>query len=225
MLQLICITIENVVCVMDCCDVVRDLSEEVYKLHCDFSGNFFSDHPSYYTRYTNLKKLSISQIRSDDFFMFELIPDYMAKLNDSITLSEGLTNLQFEYGSHFRFRTKLPNTTEEKIENYFNKSKRFGDFYVSGTINDLLGIRIVLPGVNDEQDKINCCLENLRDRHVISRFYQRNDGDYHASHCYFQRDNKCFPWELQIWDTDDELVNNREHIRHENERKKGVELT
>ena len=54
----------------------------------------------------------------------------------------------------------------------------------------------------------------------VSRYYTRSsDGKYYGIHCYFQTCNKFFPWELQIWDEEDRMINYREHKRHELERK------
>ncbi len=81
-----------------------------------------------------------------------------------------------------------------------------------------LGIRLVACGINDNMEEIINLLDQKKDNKIISRYYHRDDGKYHAIHCYFKKDNYSFPWELQLWDELDKKANLEDHVRHEKEK-------
>jgi len=120
---------------------------------------------------------------------------------------------RLEYDLNFQYRIKAVTVVSTKIAYNYGKHR-----YVSKIINDLFGARIVLSGTEAQQERLDRLLQRLKDSQVISRYYTRHDGKYHATHCYFQSDNRYFPWELQIWDKKRELKNYSEHVRHEKER-------
>lgn len=95
---------------------------------------------------------------------------------------------------------------------------RMGKIQLKKSLNDFLGIRIILPGIISNKDRILSFLESEKEKRRVSRYYPRKDGNYRGIHCYFAKDNFTFPWELQIWDINDRERNYREHELHEKQR-------
>lgn len=79
-------------------------------------------------------------------------------------------------------------------------------------------MRIIISGANDEAEKLEQTLEALKSEKVLQRWYHRVDGNYRAYHCTLREGNRCFPWEVQIWDLADQVTNAKEHRRHDLER-------
>lgn len=143
--------------------------------------------------------------------MSVIIPQYIKELHTWVGTSDTMFRLELQYD--FRDRVKLINTIMKKM--YHNVGKKM---YVSKVLNDFFGARIILNNVIQNRSKIQQLLVDDRDTNIISRFYLRDDGKYHAIHCYFQDKNTHLPWELQIWDESRKLTNYKEHNRHERER-------
>ncbi|WP_125591159.1 nucleotidyltransferase family protein [Companilactobacillus jidongensis] len=161
----------------------------------------------------NLRKLSVDLMVSDDYFMNIELIKYLSELEDWTDFNkEYFRNLQDKY--NFRYRVKKVTTIIEKIKHNLNRHR-----YVSKILNDLFGERIILDNVTKEMEQIERLLFNLKEESIIYRYYYRNDGNYHAFHCYIQDENNHFPWEFQIWDSSNELINYLEHDRHEEERR------
>jgi len=160
----------------------------------------------------NLKKYSVDQALKSPQFMTQVLPDYLGFLeaDDGLQTFE-LLNL--ESAIDCRWRVKRLATAIIKMQYYTGKHR-----YVAKTLNDCFGGRLVLKHVNRHSAEIAQLLLMLKQVGYLSRYYYRQDGRYRAWHCYFQNNNTQFPWELQIWDTDDCQHNLAEHQRHEQER-------
>lgn len=99
------------------------------------------------------------------------------------------------------------------------REQRVGAIAVNKSLNDLIGFRIILVGVEQNTPLITELLCQKCNTRKISRFYFRDDRDYHAIHCYFKLDNYSFSWELQIWDKINKDKNLYAHEEHERQRK------
>jgi hypothetical protein len=184
---------------------IMSVKKEYDKFTVDFYHDFGTD------RLPNLRKYTIDEAMNDSYFMDEIIPQYINRLHKWESASESLFFLELKYD--FRDRIKLIDTIMKKMHHNIGK-----EMYVSKVLNDFFGIRIILSDVIQNRNEICRLLDNDRDKKIISRFYLRNDGNYHAIHCYFQDRNTHLPWELQIWDESRKKVNYSEHVRHERER-------
>jgi len=160
----------------------------------------------------NIRRIKLDSKNADWIVVEGLVAKYVAALGDDGQLDREVFD-QLRQRYDFRYRVKLLATVRTKIAYNLDKQR-----YVAKVLNDFLGTRLILPGIEDEQVALNKLLEDLRERKIISRYYVRNDGNYRATHCYLQSDNRFFPWELQIWDKKRENLNRLEHKRHVRER-------
>ena len=169
----------------------------------------------------NLRKTSFSDIINDDEFVHHIIPNYISKLKSFIDQEQLLVFWLSKYD--FQYRVKNPDTVFLKIKQYSEREKEKGKLQLKKSLNDLFGIRIILPGIISNKNNILLFLEREKENQKISRYYLREDGNYCGIHCYFAKDNFTFPWELQIWDAKSKADNYDEHELHEVQRKEESE--
>lgn len=92
-----------------------------------------------------------------------------------------------------------------------NKNEN-GKFPINKCLNDLLGLRIIDNGYDNNIEYIKQCLNELKDQGYNIKHMTRNNKGYKAYHIYFKGTcNNVFPVELQIWDKKDELNNIESH--------------
>lgn len=195
---------------MDNLVVIDGIIHNLYDVCLKFNQNFYNETDILIPK--SLKRLKIDDALKNTVFMNRLIPKYLNYLSSGIGLDKDfLFNLGFDYD--FRYRVKSIDTLNKKL--YHNCGK---DMYMAKILNDCFGGRIILPNVQVQEADVMIKLKQLKDDGLISRFYKRDDGCYHAVHCYFQKQNSWFPWELQIWDQACKKDNYLEHKRHEIER-------
>ncbi|RRG01318.1 MAG: hypothetical protein DUD34_12515 [Lactobacillus sp.] len=201
----------------DPCRIIKAVIEQYYAMYCSFSKEYYEKcHVKQY----NFKKLSVKKALEDTDFLLIVVPDYLGSLNNNRQLKRSL--LLFQYNDYnCRYRFKYIGTVTAKLRHYNVKNDHNGDVYISKTINDLCGLRLIVPRVRENFNEVIALLDDYKHSKVIKRYYTRRDGRYFGIHCYFQTDNRYFPWELQIWDTLDASNNYYEHGRHEDEREGG----
>lgn len=204
----------------DVCCVVKSTIDQCYSVYHDFSEEYYEKCTV--KRY-NYKRLSTKDASDDDNFLQEVVPDYLSALKTSEQLIK-FRSLVMNSGNNdsFGYRFKYIGTVDKKLQHYNIKNDHDGSVYVSKTINDLCGARLIASGVREHLHEIEEILDEYELQRVVKRHYIRCDGNYYAIHCYFQLDNRWFPWELQIWDSLDASSNYKEHGRHEEERKAGT---
>ena len=109
-------------------------------------------------------------------------------------------------------RVKAQNSIEYKIDSYVLHHEE-GRIPIKKCLNDLLGIRMILDEEFSHQD-----VERYM-KHKFPNFkcIDSSKLSYTATHIYFERDNFCFPWELQVWAKKDEENNYVSHKMYKQE--------
>ncbi|WP_412518805.1 hypothetical protein [Staphylococcus simulans] len=163
----------------------------------------------------NLKKYCVYKVidkSKDDYILdwkfLTYLNEYCKNLIEAqIDFEEEIsTLLDIEIDS----RVKQPESRLAKILIYRFEKKELGKTPLKKCLNDLLGCRLVLD------------IENLVDFFKeLNKFYSEqtnikvtynNKKGYKAVHLYLQgENNKCFPWEIQIWNSEDEKHNRKSH--------------
>ncbi|CCF04149.1 hypothetical protein LT978_16390 [Bacillus amyloliquefaciens] len=199
------------------CNHLHQLILEINQLHSDFSTNFSLKQD---VKHVHLKKTQIRHVTEvtekrnifsidNDFFI--LLQHYADKLED-IVIYNDLEYLYSEFD--LRLRVKQPDSIVNKLKYYRVGKKESGQIALRKCLNDLLGIRITI----DSFDHNNKCFQDMCE--LLKKQYKINcmdssKGDYKAFHFYFYGESTFFfPWELQIWRTDDKEANNRSHQLH-----------
>ncbi|MGN0484241.1 MAG: hypothetical protein ACI4HI_11895 [Lachnospiraceae bacterium] len=153
----------------------------------------------------NLKKKLVKDIRNNSQ-IFESIVTYRSLINDEMpNILFSLNSIPLE-NSIVTSRVKAQNSIEYKIENYI-KNHQNGNIPIKKCFNDLLGIRLVIEGDFAYADVKAYMQENFPNYKCIDS----SKKEYIASHIYFEESNYYFPWELQIWNKNNEAQNYLSH--------------
>lgn len=194
-------------------DIIGKLINDILKEKETFESEFNIDTLCSY----NLKKNGFRDIVNDDTFLYQIIPNYLNKLNVFMAHEQLLLLWSVQYD--VRYRVKNSDTVYLKIKQYNERELKNGKLQLRKSLNDFLGVRIILPGIISNEDNILSFLATEKEVAKISRYYLREDGNYYGIHCYFAKNNFTFPWELQIWDAERKESNYMEHELHEEQRK------
>lgn len=157
------------------------------------------------TKRVTVKRLITSEAKTHYLFAYRLALMHSDKLRHQRQL------LARVHSPMIRTRIKLAESLSAKLMWYEHRS---ADFPVSKSINDLFGARLILPNTRHYEQELVDYFTQQPDN-GIKRGYIRNEGGYHAVHLYMQDSNQQMPWEIQIWDTDDERENITAHNLHE----------
>lgn len=178
--------------------------------HIEFTKKFYSTCNSK----LNLKKIRICELETN-YDLLQIMSKYLKSLN---SINTEFITLESNY--NFRCRVKSTESVFAKIK-FYNSNNQNGTYPITKSLNDLFGGRLILPNINNNEDKLLEYLNQLKSckNNCIYRVLRRDIHDkgrnYRACHIYFQLENYCFPWELQIWDCKDEKSNNESHQQHE----------
>lgn len=190
--------------------------ETIKTIVTDIQGlreTFLAQNPQEANLGINLKKLTYTDIYYDNHVRNELILSSIGNLyNLDLSLFE---RRQYDYRDvTIRYRIKNPDTINEKIEQYYRREQTLGGINLQKGLNDFLGVRLIMAGINDNAEAI---IEYLRSLGV-RRPYYRHDHEYQGIHGYFYSNNSQFPWELQLWDEASHGDNLADHQYHEQQR-------
>ncbi|MBW3349713.1 hypothetical protein [Limosilactobacillus reuteri] len=164
---------------MDTIEILSETISLINQLYLNYNQIYFSGHPKIY----KMNKTSCTDALNEEILF--TIPKYLDLLNQ-YKLNEINTSCK-NLLPYLRYRIKRYKTATEKLRaKSFLERTGEGAYNIGKVINDLMGFRLILPDVN-----------------------MNKDNGYKAFHCYFKENNKTFPWELQIWDIQDEEQNKK----------------
>ncbi|CCK20341.1 hypothetical protein [Pseudolactococcus laudensis] len=200
------------------CEVERIINE-IGEFHEYFSKAYYQQGEKYY----NLKSTQINHVsdKENEFTFLKNLMNYIMKF------SETLIPLPINYDPskiEFRFRVKQIESAINKIDHY-NKTHDNGKVPVQKCLNDLVGFRIIISTVKSYDEIMECINSSSIIKVPLMRSYVRKDYDdnhnlsYIGLHVYFKSNNNFFfPWELQIWRSEDESSNELSHKRYKEKR-------
>lgn len=197
---------------MDTVSMIETTIRRINQLYREFTTAYYAQTPC---EPINLRTLTISRaIAKPEFSPY--VKDYLQTVKcysrDKLDFSLG-----FPVGI-LRWRRKSMVTIRQKLLAKHKAESVMGSFSIQKVLNDLVGYRLILPGITENQQQLVEMLSQLKEETLISRWYIRDDHKYHAVHCYFRLNNRCFSWELQIWDASDAESNIEDHKYHERQR-------
>lgn len=172
----------------------------LYEYLCDQWDDYYTGH-----RY-NLKKKQVKDIINDIELYYEilsyrnLLSSNMPRLIRALTAKEQLENIRVSS------RVKVQNSVESKVIRYLGRREK-GNIPINKCINDLFGIRVIVPTEYTCQEIATNLKLQLTDNKVINSTKMA----YKAVHVYFSHGNQYFPWEFQIWKASDEENNYISH--------------
>lgn len=158
-----------------------------------------------YEHNINLKRKLVIDVRKQPDILNEII-QYRSLLNN-VSPEIGLKIINLKYkNSSVSSRVKAQNSIEYKIDNYI-KNHANGRIPLKKCFNDLMGIRIITDDEFEFSDIGNFMKKNFAQYKCINS----SKNEYIATHIYFEKGNRYFPWELQVWQKKDEQNNINSH--------------
>jgi ppGpp synthetase/RelA/SpoT-type nucleotidyltranferase len=189
--------------------------------HLNFSEHFYQSEFLADKHLRNLNKSSDTQVLNDDFFIQIFLPNYHKSLIN-YGMDKDLLKMNFKLNrlnlGRIRYRVKDPETIIQKLQQYSAREQKMNTLPVSKCLNDLQGVRLIMPNITLNKGLIEKLLHSCHEQGLLKRFYYRDRDGYKSFQCYFQCNSHYLPWELQIWDLADEHSNNLAHIKHEQAR-------
>ena len=119
-----------------------------------------------------------------------------------------LTKIKDAHDIKITSRVKDESSILGKLYKYHIEDGK-GKYALDGCLNDLFGIRIIDNNYNQNIIKINKYInDKSRNKGIKARGIKRDKEEYKGYHVYIKGKNKrCFPMEIQIWDTQHEKNN------------------
>ncbi|MEK4381158.1 hypothetical protein ACTHHL_00440 [Aeribacillus composti] len=199
---------------------IKNLILEICKLHNNFSKKLAYDRKF---EPINLKKKLITDVSFviddrgvfiiDNFF-YTLIKNYVYKLEELVI------DIDFEYtysDLDFRLRVKQNESIVNKLKYYRVGKEEKGLYPLNKCLNDLLGFRIIIDDFDHDCVYFDALCESIKTEYKIRKI-NSSKNNYKATHIYFYGEsNTYFPWELQIWNSNDETQNEHSHRIHKQE--------
>lgn len=201
---------------------IIDFINEIEKIYSEFSKGLLYNK--------NLRKIGISEILDPTQRDFEInfgrfIKKYRDNLESTcynLIVNEGLNYFcQDPPEVRFNTRIKIQESIMFKIWRNIEKEEKIGKITVYKTLNDLIGLRIVI--LKDFETKILKIKEELEATGKY-RIIDKNKNGYYACHVYTQNSNKIFPLEIQIWDEKYEKSNKDSHEKYKMGYKEFLEI-
>lgn len=178
---------------MDKISQVKQLVSEINRLHQDFSKDYFETG--------RVEKVNLS--RTISHVPVSHIYRYRLTLHESINDYLMTADIDIKYF----YRVKTRESIDDKIARF---RAREDQYPVNNWLNDIFGARIILTA--PEIAAVMDLLDDWQDELHLKNWYLRNKAGYKGLHVYFKnRSNFYFPWELQIWDTEDIHSNIQSH--------------
>lgn len=187
--------------------IIEPIVSSIHHMYTEFNQLIDTDSSftGFNTKRVTVKQLLTSETRTHYLFAYRLALMHSDKLRHQRQLFAKV------HSPMIRTRIKLAESISAKLAWY---QHRPADFPVSKSIIDLFGARLIIPDARRYEQELVDYFTQQPDN-GIKRGYIRNEGGYHAVHLYMQDSNQQMPWEIQIWDTDDEQENITAHNLHE----------
>lgn len=160
----------------------------------------------------NLKKEQVRDLYGDDLLMGIVLGygRFLSEIDPDSTIS-GYEREEFEV----RSRIKMQNSIQQKLDRYMGMSHQ-GRVPVNKCFNDLFGIRVIANCRISHQEICGHIRETFGMKCIDSTKTDPSTGEptYIATHVYLRGSNRDFPWELQIWLTENAEMNYTSHERY-----------
>jgi len=200
-------------------EVINQAVRQINGLHESVSEDHFGNMSK--NKIWNLKSKRIDDVLEDSkiFEEFEnYVDEYRSKLNFVVAYSEFIDDYSKFDG---RNRVKQKDSIQNKLFYYQSKkSTNHGKVPLQKCLNDLLGFRLVFNDFYPDEPEFCKLITSLKKDLNLMNCFPSNKEGYKGYHIYFKNGkNQFFPWELQVWNTEDVRNNEKAHRKHDAKRK------
>lgn len=194
--------IKDEISILDKIESLIETINEIHSVYSDFYFNKYLQDSEVFNLSRTITKIPLDYILKYRLNLHENINDYLIQYYNKI-------NIKYWY------RVKTNESIFDKIARY---NENAGKYPVNNWLNDIFGAIIIL---NDKDFNYLCdsdTLNNWKENFGLKNWYLREKDCYRGIHVYFKnKNNRYFPWELQIWskcDVDNNIENHRKYKRN-----------
>lgn len=166
----------------------------------------------YYSKYKNnnlicnFSKTRVIEIQENSDLLEKILSINLELLN-SIK-----NTFDFKFSKYFnQWRIKNIDSIYKKIDRYCKNNKTIGKSSFNKCLNDFIGFRLILEF--DLNKLFDLLKEKYSDKKGVKILISKKTNVYKAIHIYIKKDNFCLPWEIQIWEKKDKIINDEEHFK------------
>ncbi len=165
-----------------------------------------------HTGQPNLRKGQVRDMYNDDLLMRAVLEydRFLSEIDPDSIISD-YEREEFEV----RSRIKMQNSIQQKLDRYMGMSHQ-GKVPINKCFNDLFGIRIIANCRISHREICGHIHDVFGMKCIDSSKQDPSTGEptYIATHVYLRVGNKDFPWELQVWLTENAEMNYISHERY-----------
>ena len=193
---------------------ISEYVEKLFRLYLKMDNSLVINNKKVNLRQEKIKRVSLDNDVDFYFDFYNAISEYRERLKQSIAAN----NMLFVHGEKndglfVESRIKNINSISSKIYQYISLKKEKGDVSINKCLNDLFGMRIVVP-----IKKFPTLLETVKrlvDNHGWKcRIVDASKQEYKAVHMYLMKDNYSLRWEVQFWLLKDDSDNRASHLKY-----------
>lgn len=193
---------------------IVDYITQIYSFYLSLDNTLFVGGKRLNLRNEEIKKASLSYDLAYYFEFFNAVSEYRERLKQSIVDSEIKSLLEINNESFaVESRIKNINSIFSKIYQYINIKKEKGCVSINKCLNDLFGLRLILPLANKNKllEKLN---KIAKENNWHCKIIDASKLEYKAIHFYMSKDNYSLPWEIQFWLLKDDAANRQSHAKY-----------
>lgn len=188
--------------------------KSIYDFYLTVDSSLVINEKRINLRNEEIKKVSLDYDASYYFNFFNAVAEYRERLKQDISNSDINTLLEVK-NKRFIVESRIKNINSifSKIYQYINTKKEKGNVSINKCINDLFGLRIIVPF-----QSIKKLLNIINDLSIKNNWkfkvINASKLEYKAVHMYLAKDNYSLPWEIQFWLIKDDACNRDSHARY-----------
>ena len=160
----------------------------------------------------SLKKARVSEIEFSGY-LFKYIQWYRSELSSSLNGYAHQLLFMSEDNFDISYRVKAANSIIYKIQRYKEKGPEDcqGKYALAKVLNDIAGFRVIMRNPPRTEELLEYTNEVYQTKLKV---INSDKYEYRAVHVYTNIDNRMLPWELQIWDSENETSNYSSHHKY-----------
>lgn len=189
-------------------DYISDSINNLFGIYLNMDNTLVVENKKVNLKQEKIKRVSLN---SDDpsfyFGFFNALSTYRERLKQTIA------NSNVDFLSGVESRVKNINSISSKIYQYINLKNEKGDVSINKCINDLFGIRIIVPLAT--MKSLKQLVNDLVNKNGWKcRVNDASKQEYKAIHLYLLKDNYSLRWEVQFWLEKYDAKNRESHAKY-----------
>lgn len=193
---------------------ISDTINKLFSLYSEIDNSFLIDDKKINFKHEKVKRISFDNDVDFYFKFYTAISEYRERLKQNIATNRADFLRTEEKGELIvESRIKNINSISSKVYQYINIKQEKGDVPINKCLNDLFGMRIIVP--TSRRKNLLKIIEDLKkENNWNCRITDASKQEYKAIHMYILKDNFSLRWEIQFWLKKDDKGNRESHAKY-----------